>query len=222
MAERTEDDILFEEIDDELRKDHANKLWQAYGQYVIALCVAIVVGVGGFKGWQHYDLTSRQAAGEQFAAAMTLAADNKTEDSFNALSDLAADGTEGYKVLARFSQARLMAQNNDSNGAAETYRSLAEDSSLDSLYRDMAVILGALVELNVPGTDWAGLEQRLAPLSVDTSPWRFSAREISALIAQKTGANTKARDLFKGLSSDRNSPEGVRARAQEMLSILGK
>ena len=222
MAERTEDDILFEEIDDELRKDHANKLWQAYGQYVIALCVAIVVGVGGFKGWQHYDLTSRQAAGEQFAAAMTLAADNKTEDSFNALSDLAADGTEGYKVLARFSQARLMAQNNDSNGAAETYRSLAEDSSLDSLYRDMAVILGALDELNVPGTDWAGLEQRLAPLSADTSPWRFSAREISALIAQKTGANTKARDLFKGLSSDRNSPEGVRARAQEMLSILGK
>ena len=46
---KTQDDILFEEIDDELRKDHANKLWQAYGQYVIALCVAIVVGVGGFK-----------------------------------------------------------------------------------------------------------------------------------------------------------------------------
>ena len=74
MAERTEDDILFEEVDDELRQDQANKLWQVYGQYVLALCVAIVIGVGGFKGWQHYDLTTRQEAGERFAAAMTLVA----------------------------------------------------------------------------------------------------------------------------------------------------
>ncbi len=222
MAERTEDDILFEEIDDELRHDQANKLWQAYGQYVIGLCVAIVIGVGGFKGWQHYDLSTRQAAGESFAAAMQLATDNKTEDSFNALSDIAADGTAGYKMLARFSQARLMAQKNDSPGAAEAYRSLAEDASLDSLYRDMAVILGTLVELNIAGTDWVGLEQRLQPLRAEISPWRFSAREISALIAQKTGGKSKARDLFKGLSDDRNAPQGVRARAQEVLSILGK
>ncbi len=222
MAEKTEDDILFEEIDDELRHDQANKLWQAYGQYVIALCVAIVVGVGGYQAWRHYDLTTRQAAGERFAAAMTLAAENKTEDSYRALSDIAADGTEGYKVLARFGQARLMAQKNDTHGAAAAYQSLAGDGSLDSLYRDMAVVLGALVELNIPNTDWAGLVDRLAPLSAEASPWRYSAREISALIAQKTGANSKARDLFKGLSADRLAPEGVRARAQEMLSILGK
>ncbi len=222
MAEKTEDDILFEEIDDELRHDQANKLWQAYGQYVIGLAVAIVVGVGGYQAWRSYDLSTRQASGERFAAAMTLATDNKTEDTFKALSDIAADGTEGYKVLARFSQARLMAKENDSNGAAVTYQLIAEDSSIDSLYRDMAVILGALVELNIPGTDWAGLEQRLAPLSAETSPWRFSAREISALIAQKTGGKNKARDLFKGLSNDKFAPQGVRARAQEMLSILGK
>jgi len=28
VAERTEDDILFEEIDEELRHDRANKLWR--------------------------------------------------------------------------------------------------------------------------------------------------------------------------------------------------
>ena len=77
MAEKTEDDILFEEIDDELRHDQANKLWQAYGQYVIGLAVAIVVGVGGYQAWRSYDLSTRQASGERFAAAMTLATDNK-------------------------------------------------------------------------------------------------------------------------------------------------
>ena len=48
MAERTDDAILFEEIDDELRQDQANKLWQAYGKYIVALCIAIILSVGGY------------------------------------------------------------------------------------------------------------------------------------------------------------------------------
>jgi hypothetical protein len=221
VAERTEDDILFEEIDDELRQDQANKLWKAYGHYVIALCVAIVVGVGGLKGWRYYDLTTRQADGERFTAAITLAAANKTEDAYKAFSDIAEDSTKGYKVLARFSQARLMAQKGDANGAADAYRALTDDASLDSLYRDMAVILGALVEMNIAGTDWADLEKRLAPLSAETNHFRFSAREISAIAAQQNGDTKTARDLFTSLSKDAKAPQGVRARAQEMLSILG-
>jgi hypothetical protein len=222
VAERTEDDILFEEIDDELRQDRAHKMWKAYGHYVIGLALVIVVGVGGYKAWRYYDLTSRQDAGERFTTATQLAADNKTEDAYKAFSGIAADGTRGYKVLARFSQARLMAQKGDAQGAAGAYQALSEDSTLDSLYRDMAVILGAIVELNIPGTDLAGLDKRLTPLSAGTSPWRFSAREISAIAAQQTGDKNKARDLYKSLNDDAMAPQGVRARAQEMLSILGK
>jgi len=222
VAERTEDDILFEEIDDELRQDQANKLWKAYGHYVIAIAIAIVVGVGGFKAWRYYDLTTRQADGERFTAASALAGGKKTEDAYKAFSDIAADGTKGYKVLARFSQARLMAQKGDNNGAAGAYRVLADDATLDSLYRDMAVILGGLVELNIPDTDWMELEKRLTPLSVETNPWRFSAQEISAIAAQQNGDIKTARTLFTGLSKDAKAPQGVRARAQEMLSILGK
>ncbi len=55
MAEKppvkTEDDFLFEEIDDELRQDRAHKLWRAYGQYVIGAVLALVIGVAGYQGW---------------------------------------------------------------------------------------------------------------------------------------------------------------------------
>jgi hypothetical protein len=222
VAERTEDDILFEEIDDELRQDRSSKLWKAYGHYVIGLALALVIGVGGYKAWISYDLATRQAAGERFTDAIQLAADNKTEDAYKAFSDIAADSTEGYRVLARFSQARLMVQKNDIRAAAEAYQTLALDDALDPLFRDMAVILGAVVELDIPDTDWAGLKERLTPLSAAGNPWRFSAQEISALAAQQTGDKNKARDLFKSLSSDANAPSGVRARAREMLSILSK
>ena len=222
MAERTEDVILFEEIDDELRQDQASKLWQTYGKYIIGLFVSIVLSVGGYQAWKHQVSTSRQAAGERFSAAISLAANDKVNDSFDTLSNITNNGTDGYKILARFAQARLMVQKDDYNGAITAYQALAEDISLDTLYQDLAVILSVLVEFNTQNANLEILKQKLTVLSVEKNPWRFSAREISAIIDLKTGANIKALKLLKGLQNDKFTPNGIRSRAIEMLSILGE
>ncbi len=222
MAERTEDAILFEEIDDELRQDKANKLWRFYGKYIVASFVTIVLCVGVYQAWKNHDLKNRQNAGESFATAITLAADNRTEDSYNALSNIIESGTDGYKVLARFSQARLMAQKDNVSGAVIAYHALAEDKSLDILYRDLAVILGVLIELNIAGSDMKMLKDKLRKLTNDNNPWRFSAREISAIIDQKTGLNIEALKVLKDLGNDKLVPKGIRARANELLSVMSK
>ena len=222
MAERTEDAILIEEIDDELRQDQANKLWRSYGKYVITSCVTIVLSVGIYQAWNSYDLKSRQGAGERFAAAISLAADNKTEDSFKALSEIIKDGTNGYKILARFSQARLMAQKNDTTGAVIAYSALAEDNSVDPLYRDLAVILSVLIEMNIPNSDMEKLKKKLSKLNENNNPLRFSAIEISAFIDQKIGLKTDALKLLEGLKNDNLAPKGIRSRANELLSVINK
>ncbi|MDA1089730.1 MAG: tetratricopeptide repeat protein [Proteobacteria bacterium] len=222
MAEKTKDDILFQEIDEELRQDRAHQLWQAYGKYAIAAVVVIIAAVGGYQSWRNYDLSTRRAAGERFHAAMGLAATNKNDAAFKAFADIAADGSKGYQLLARFSQARILAQNGKSLDASLAYRVLADDVSVDSLYRGLATILGAYQDLNSPGADFAALKQRLQPLMAKTDPWRFSAQEITGLLSMRSGDKTKARELFSALDKDRDTPQGVRTRAQEMLSILGK
>ena len=222
MAEKTEDDILFQEIDDELRQDRAQQLWKAYGKYAITAVVVLVASVAGYQGWRNYDLSTRLAAGERFSAAMELAANEKIDEAFKAFADIATDGNKGYQLLARFSQARLLAQNGNSRDASLAYRVLADDVSIDTLYRELAVVLSAYEDLNTPGTDIAALKERLLPLMAKTNPWRFSAKEITGLLFRRSGDKTKARELFSALAEDRNTPQGVRTRALEMLSILGK
>ena len=46
--------------------------------------------------------------------------------------------------------------------------------------------------------------------------------ELSAFIDQKAGLNAEALKLLKDLESDNLAPKGVRARANELLSIIGK
>ena len=219
---KSEEDLFIEEVDEGLRQDQAQKLWQDYGNYFIGLVVALVLGVAGFKGWQAYDISSREAAGAQFSRAMSIDPAKEPDAAFKAFEGIAADGKAGYELLARFQQARLLAMGGNAKEAAEAYRVLSGDNGIDEIYRDLAVILGSLQDLNTPGPDLADLQKRLQPLAGDNSPWRFSAREISAVIAKRTGDTGKARELFSALAQDRGAPQGVRTRAQEMLSILGK
>ena len=74
-----ESDVLFQEIEDDLRQEQTNKLWTDYGKYIVGAALALVIGVAGFQGWKNYDLEKRQVAGETFASVQHLIADKKSD-----------------------------------------------------------------------------------------------------------------------------------------------
>lgn len=211
-------DSLFREIEEDLRHERWTKLWKRYGTYASGAVLALVLSVAGYQGWRAYDITTRQSDGERFAAALKLAGDKQTQAAAEAFAGMAADATAGYALLARFQEAALMAQRGEPAVAA--YADLAQDPGVDAVYRDLAVILGAFHEINGPGT--GDLSARLAPLTADGNPWRHSAKELTAVLAVRTGDRTKARALFTALAADATAPQGIRARAGEMLAILGQ
>lgn len=222
ITEKTEEDLFIQEVDEDLRKDQAHQLWHDYGKYGVGLAVMLVLGVAGFKSWQSYDISGREAEGARFSRAMDIDPAKQPDAAFKAFKDIAADGKAGYPLLARFQQARLLAKEGNASAAAEAYGALSDDGGVDEIHRNLAMILGSFQELNVPGLDLTALDKRLQPLTADNSPWRFSAREISAIIANRAGDRDKARKLFSSLAEDRGAPQGIRARAREMLSIFGK
>ena len=210
-------DSLFREIEEDLRQEHWAKLWKRYGTYVAGAVLALVLSVAGYQGWRAYDIATRQSDGERFAAALALAGDKQTQAAAEAFAGLAADATAGYALLARFQEAALLAKR---GGPATAYADLARDAGVDAVYRDLAVILGAFHEMNGPGA--GDLSARLAPLTADGNPWRHSAKELTAVLAARAGDRTKARALFTALAADATAPQGIRARAGEMLAILGQ
>ena len=218
MAEPIQDSLL-REIDEDLRQEKYAKLWKQYGAHVIAAAFLLVAGVAGYQGWRQYDINNREALGERFADAMGQAREDGQAEATKAFSGLAREGG-GYSVLARLQEAALLAAGKERAAAAAIYRELADDSGVDAVYRDLAVVLGVLQELE--GGDSSTLTLRLAPLTADANPWRHSAREISAVLALRTGDREKAVEMFTGLAKDASAPEGIRARAGEMLAAIGR
>ncbi len=42
---------IFREVEEEVRREQAKKLWDRYGAYVIGVAVLLVAVTAGYRGW---------------------------------------------------------------------------------------------------------------------------------------------------------------------------
>lgn len=209
---------IFQEVDEELRRDKAADYWARYGRYMIAAVVFVVVATASYVGWKEYRLQQQTAYGERFAVALSLIQEKKPGDALNALGGLAEDAGAGYSTLARFRAAAVKAGEGDTAGAAEIYDAVAKDDDVDELYASLANLYYVLSTLQTG--EPADLLKRLEPLAAAGSPWRYSAQELMALVELRKGDEAKAREHYTKLADDPKTPAGARARAAEMLRAL--
>ena len=63
---------LFDEVDEEVRREQLKKLWDKYQIYIIALAVLIIAAVGGWRGYQYLEAKKAAEAGGAFNKAIEL------------------------------------------------------------------------------------------------------------------------------------------------------
>ena len=210
---------IFQEIDEDLKRDRLAKLWARYRVYIIALVIAVVAVIAFYNAWGQYELTQRQAEGVRFAAALDQVRAGDDQGASSAFADLAANAGGGHVVLAKLEEAASKARLGDVAGALALYDQISSDSSLDSQYRDAATIL--YVRTALGQGDAKPLIDRLKPLTDAANPWHGFALEFTALAQLQSGDNDAARQTYQSLAADQTVPAGARARATQMLSALG-
>ena len=210
---------IFKEVEEDVRRERYVKLWKDYGKYVIAGAVAIVLGTAAGVGWRDYKNSQREGESAAFVQALELEKAGAQPEAAQAFANLARSAGSGYATLARFHQAAALAEAGDLTGAVKVYDSLASDSGVDEILRELAAFYAALHLVSVASAE--ELDRRLEPLLDDANSWRHSARELKALNLHSVGRTEEARRLYEQLASDPNTPRGVRTRASELLLGLG-
>ena len=212
---------IFQEHEEDLRRDRYERLAKKYGGVVIAGLVAIVAATAGYVLWKNWHQARQQAATLQLAEAVESAGPGAASAAgLPALDAVAKGAPAGPAGLARLYEAGVKARTGDGAGAIALYDALAEDGSLPVVYRDLAALLS--VQQQVGDGDPKALSQRLARLSADVNPWRVSARELDGLLATRAGDKARAKTLFQQLADDKDAPAGLRARAAELAAFFDK
>jgi hypothetical protein len=213
---------IFDEVNEDLRADRARTQLRRYGGLVALAAVLVVVGVGGWKAWQWQQGRQTAVVAQSFITALDAAAGPAGEARTAAVQDLARLGRDapvGYRTLARLREASLQADAGNLAAAETLWNQVANDGSADRLLRDAAVLQSVLHQID--SGDPAALAARLKPLAAPDNPWHPMAEEAQALLDLRQGRNDAARDTFRRLGQDVTAPDGVRGRANGLLSRLG-
>lgn len=210
---------IFQEVDEDVRRDKAMRLWRKYGSYVIIACVAIVVGTAGRVGWREYKAAQQAEESARYVIAAGLLEKGDAAAAVASFQSLAADANTGYGVLALFQGAASRVKSGDKPGALAAYDQIAADNNIDPIFRGLARLQAVMLLIDDGGID--DLTGRLAPLLADGSTWRYSALEMQAILKHREGDASGARAAFMALSEDAGAPTGMRRRAAQMVAALG-
>ena len=208
---------LFDEVNEEVRRDQLKKLWDQYSIYIIALALLIIAGVGGWRGYQYLEAGKAAEAGAAFDKAVELSEANKHVEAEAAFADLAAKAPWGYRTLARLRMAAEVA-NRDAQAAAKLFDEIAGDRSVGTAEQDLARIRAA--QLLLDSTTYPNMLQRLEPATAPTSTFRHTARELLALSAWRANDATATRKWLDLIANDGETPPSLRSRAEALQALL--
>ena len=208
---------IFHEVDEEVRREQLKKLWQRYGNYIIAGCLLVIVGIAAWRGYEWLETKRAAESGAAFEQAVTLAESGKPQEAEAAFAKLANGGTAGYRVLARLRKAAELAQS-DPKAAVKAYDEIAADRGASRVMQDLATLRTGY--LLVDQTSYAELRSRLEPLAGSGRPFRHSARELLALSAWTHGDVAAAKQWTEAIIGDPQTPAGARGRAEVLSQLI--
>lgn len=208
---------IFQEVEEEVRRERLEKLWKRYAPLIIGVAVLLVVITAAITGWRAYQQRERAAHARHYlaAAAQLTVSPQAAANAFAELGKVSG----GYGVVARFREAEALVQIGKLAEATKVYGKIAADTEVDGKLRDLATLKSAY--LTADHASLADLRARLAPLTRAEGPYRHAARELLAFAALANGDRTAAIDGFRGLADDGTAPETARNRAAQMLASLG-
>jgi hypothetical protein len=209
------DESLFREVDEEVRQDEYKKLWQRHGKLISTAIAALILGVGGYQFYQHYQQQLAEQAAVVYNEALKKAGDGKLDDAMAALK---AVNHSGVVQLAQLKEADLLVEKGEKEKAVLAYDAFAAGPTNDKTLVDTAKIKAGylLVDTSTPDQ----LLLRLGAFDKDTEIWRHQAREIFGLSAWRIKDYAMADRYMKALVDDLETPQGMRQRAMMMVQLI--
>jgi hypothetical protein len=204
---------IFREVEEDVRREKAEKFWKAYGNYIIAVGVILFLGIGAWQLWQRHEQQEREKTAAVFMAAQRI---TQPRNAASAFADMVPGAPRGYSRVARLSEAGAMFAAGQQKEAIALFKDIAtgDSGAVGAVARLRAGWAQADTLSRSELADW------LAPLDKPGSAWRENAREILAYADYRALDTKSAREKYDALAVDPEAPDALRARAKAMSAFL--
>jgi hypothetical protein len=213
-------DSLLREVDEELRREQMQKLWDRYNGLILGGAALIVVAVGGYKFLESRRIAAITAAGAEFSQALQASEASKDDEALKAFEKIIKTGPTGYATLARLHVAGAHVKAGKTEDAVAAYQAVVNDASAEGLLKSFAQL--QIATLKVGDGDFTAQKNRLTVLASDDSAFKVTARELLGLSAFKAGKLDEARSYFEPLLIDPKASRAIQERVKIVMAEIAR
>jgi hypothetical protein len=207
---------IFQEVEEDVRRERYEKLWKEYGNYIIALAALVVLAVAGYQAWTTYDLNQRRQVSDRYQAAEEFIRSGDPVKAEAAFTELAKTAPSGYATLAKLQLSAALLAQGKRDPAIALLRELVQSS-------DPVISSAARLRLAWTIADSAArpeIVSLLMPLTAADSPWRFAAAEVMAYLDFMQGSRSDAQAAYAKLAQEVAAPASLRQRSAAIAAYL--
>lgn len=218
-------DSFIDSVEEEIRKENYQKLWNKYGKLVSAVVALSLLGTMGYSFWKKRDIAEKEAVSEQFTLAQNELNSGKNDSALTHFREMSKNGKKNYATFAKLEYASLLHEKRDKKAIAE-YKTICDDNKTPGLYRELAYIYYVNASLDL--LDEKSLKtlmpefiEKLSKKSVDKK-WTFLALESLGYCYIKLGKYEDAKSTFAELAKMEKIPDAMLERTRETLQYINQ
>ena len=218
----TNNAALLQEVDEAVRKEQLDSIWERFGRWIIAGVVAALLAFGGYLYWGHMQDRKSGENAEALVAALDKLQSGQQAAATKELAAIEADGNGAYRAASLFQQANLKADSGDLKAAAALMAKAAADTKLDQSLRDLALLRQTAFEFDTLKPEQ--VIARMKPMVDAKEPasvWFPSAAELAAIAHYQLGQYKEAGVLYGRIADVPTIPKSLQSRAVQMAGMLG-
>jgi hypothetical protein len=198
---------IFEEVDEALKKEKIQRIWEDYKTTIIACIGILIVGTGAgsaYHGWNN----NRNSAE---TAKLINALDETNPDQ--ALIAAVEKTRANHKAIGLLNAASVLKEDGKTEEAKKIYADLIETKSAPRELRDLARIL-----YSQSNGDKA-LDYLRPLLANDKSPWQWHAKIEAATREADQGNYDSALSYLEGFEEQTNLPATLKQRGEALRHV---
>lgn len=200
----SEDEGIFREVDEAVRNEKFQQLWDAVGQYIIWLTIGLIALTIAYVFWNNYVESKQEAMTDSLYEAVKLAEAGNNTQALEIIKTLNTSGSVSFETLSKIWLVKLTYAMGNETKATELAREFSKDSDMPKPYREWFHIYLTGDASHNHNAD-------------SNSFYYFTEIEQQALTLIEEKKLQEASALYDQIANDAQAPTTMRQRASTIL-----
>ena len=208
---------IFNEVDEDIRKERYKNLWSNYGKYIIGFLILIVITFSLTQYFQAKNISDNKAILDLYYSAAEKIEKNQLDFANQELEIVYSEKNKTLAALSGFKLSETYLKNNQKEAALSLLEEITDNSSLETIYRELA--LYKYIMINFDNINIDDIENKIASIGVNKKILSPYFQEIIGIKYLTIGSIKKANSIFTDLLFKEGTPFDLKMRLDKLIQI---